>query len=293
MSLRASSTGNIPEMSFLEFLSTVTLGKFYVRAPHLFFPTGPGVEPDKGVSLALDMLGWTCEDFYGGTEGEAVAHLRHAAPHGPVMVGPVDMAHLTYTPGHEHMAGVDHYVVVVGVDEAHVRLHDPAGYPWVSLALSNFVEAWRAERVDYGLRPFRMRWNFRQAQAPTRREMIGRTVALIRERMAVDWSHPEFALGQAALCALAEDLRKGDFPEGSTSRLIWFALPLAAAHLSNAAAYLREGGFDGISDLALEAALLYGETLGHATQHQWEAVAAILERAAPVEHRLEMAIQSS
>jgi hypothetical protein len=69
----------------LEFLSTLTLGKFYARQSCLFFPTGLGVEPDKGVSLVLGIMGRVCEDFHGGTEDEALAYLRDAVAHGPVM----------------------------------------------------------------------------------------------------------------------------------------------------------------------------------------------------------------
>ncbi|HEX2909138.1 MAG TPA: hypothetical protein VHO69_19850 [Phototrophicaceae bacterium] len=291
MGLRSSGQTDIPEVPFLEFLTTMPFGAFYVRPAHLFFPSGPGIEPDAGINLALQTMGWTCENYHGGSEAEALAQLRTALSSGPVMVGPVDMGYLTYAPGHEHQGGLDHYIIVLEADETQVRVNDPAGWPWARLPISDFMTAWRAEAVDYGQRPYRMRWNFRREQPVSRAEMIARTLVAVRQRLAAEWSHPDLAQGADAICTLAHDLRE-TVPDPIAGRLIWFALPLAADRLNNAAAYLREGDAIPAADIALAAARLYGETLTAAIQHDWTTAAALLERIAPLEHDLEQALRA-
>ncbi|NJM35668.1 MAG: hypothetical protein HC850_14305 [Rhodomicrobium sp.] len=90
------------------------------------------------------------------------------------------MGGLGYMPQHAHLSGSDHFVVVLGVESERVRMHDPEGYPYAVLPASEFLRAWKAERVRYAQVPYTMRTGFRQARHPAREEMIARTIAVVR-----------------------------------------------------------------------------------------------------------------
>jgi hypothetical protein len=49
----------------------------------------------------------------GGGEGEALARLRAAVRHAPVLAGPLNMGYLTYNPNHPYLLGADHSIVVL------------------------------------------------------------------------------------------------------------------------------------------------------------------------------------
>jgi hypothetical protein len=106
--------------------------------------------PDYGISKALDILGFAyTERAHEDGATAPLDELRAALEEGAVVLGPVDMGYLRYVPGHQHAAGADHFVMAYAIDEQHVALHDPAGFPHVALPLADLALAWRAERVPY------------------------------------------------------------------------------------------------------------------------------------------------
>jgi len=61
----------------------------------------------------------------------------------------VDYGCLPYIPGHEYALGSDHYVVAYAIDDGRRPPARPAGFPHVSLPLTELATAWRAERIGY------------------------------------------------------------------------------------------------------------------------------------------------
>jgi hypothetical protein len=98
MSLLGSGapTESLPSTGFLECLTTLLFGYTYLKEAELFFFSGPN--PDLGLTRALATLGWECQLERGGGEGEALARLRAAVQHGPVLIGPLNMGYLTTIP---------------------------------------------------------------------------------------------------------------------------------------------------------------------------------------------------
>ncbi|MBZ0286164.1 MAG: hypothetical protein K8I30_01015, partial [Anaerolineae bacterium] len=262
MCLHAAGADSLPHPGFLECLTTMPFGKLYVRAgePSMFFPGSPAVEPDSGVTIALKTMGWTSDETVGGTEADALERLREAVKIAPVMVGPLDMGYLTFNPNYQNLYGSDHFVAVLGLEDDRLRVHDPAGFPYARVPISAFMQAWRADNVGYGRKPYVMRAHFRQVESLTRDKMIARSLSRIRSNFAADPNGPAAFGGAGALCALAEDLR-GDAAEKMWGHLVYFALPLGARRMNDAAAFLTEAGLPEAAACATEEARLYGETV--------------------------------
>ena len=140
---------------FLEAIMVMGNGASIVKEdeqhPLVFFDNGM---PDLSISHSLKILGFDYEDFYlkDGTEvdlEEVKGKLESFLSNGPVVLGPLDMGHLTYNPNHTILYGVDHFVTVYAVDGQHLYLHDPAGFACMKIAFNDILEAWKAEAIDY------------------------------------------------------------------------------------------------------------------------------------------------
>ncbi len=304
MSLLAAGADRqmLPGPGILECLTTMPFGKMFFQGEQGmgFFPSGPDVHPDLGLDRALDCLGWTCDSWYGGDEAEAVACLRDAVVGGTVLIGPVDMGYLAYNPAAPQAQGSDHYVVALAFDGESVTLHDPAGWPYTHLPLSDFLAAWRADRVGYGDRPYHMRWAFRQAEPRPRGEAVARALPAIRETVVADpggapiWGSggPSVYGGERALRELASALQGGEEARLAGS-LVWFALPLAARRLNDAAQFLVEADLAQAGRCADDLARLFGAAQLPAVRQDWPAVARLMDQAADGHAALAASLQSS
>ncbi|OWK26106.1 hypothetical protein AJ87_48390 [Rhizobium yanglingense] len=94
--------------------------------------------------------------------------------------------------------GADHYLVVLDVREDRVEMHDPQGFPYASLPLSDFMAGWRAETLDYGT-PYTMRTNFRQVRQVKEEGIIRSSLPAAIEWLSMETAQkvPEVSLGNA------------------------------------------------------------------------------------------------
>lgn len=114
---------------FLEAIMVMGNGASIVKEdeqhPLVFFDNGM---PDLSISHSLKILGFDYEDFYlkDGAEvdlEEIRRKLEIFLSNGPVVLGPLDMGHLTYNPNHTILYGVDHFVTVYDIDDRYLYLH--------------------------------------------------------------------------------------------------------------------------------------------------------------------------
>ncbi|MGH7396808.1 MAG: hypothetical protein ACRELW_04660 [Candidatus Rokuibacteriota bacterium] len=289
MALRESgaAAAELPEPGFIECLTTMPFGTLYLRAGRdlLIYFSSSLVNPDQGIATALAVLGWECREEREGPPEVALARLAEAAGHGPVLAGPLDMGGLGYMPQHAQLSGSDHFVVVLGVENERVRMHDPDGYPYAALPATEFLRAWKAERVRYGQVPYTMRSAFRQVRHPARDEMIARTLAVVRTSLAADPGGPDHYGGPRAFRLLAADLR-GAVAKRLAWHLTYFALPLAARRSHDAAAFLREGGRAAAAGFFERKARCFGEAQYAAVQARWAETADLMEAIADLEEGL-------
>ncbi len=289
MSLLAAGAdpNDIPNPSFLECLSTMPFGNLYLaleESPLVFF-SSPIMDPDQGLTLAIKTLGWTCQEQRGGEENESLAHLREAVLRGPVIAGPLDLGYLSYNPGHTYLAGADHFVVILAVESDHVLIHDPQGYPCAILPYSDFLQAWRADRIDYRTAPYTFRSDFRQVERVSRQEMIARTLPTIKANIEADPGGPVAYGSVQALHLLAKDLR-GQVPTRLANHLLHFALPLAARRNLDAYAFLQEAGKQEAAICLQQQALLFGIAQYNGAHKQWVKVAEAIDHITEFEEKL-------
>lgn len=173
---------------FLEAIMVMGNGASIVKEdeqhPLVFFDNGM---PDLSISHSLKILGFDYEDFYlkDGTEvdlEEIKGKLETFLSNGPVVLGPLDMGHLTYNPNHTILYGVDHFVTVYALDGQYLYLHDPAGFACMKVAFKDILEAWKAEAIDYKRGAYSMWGNFRKVKSPSQTEIYQETARIMKNR---------------------------------------------------------------------------------------------------------------
>lgn len=276
---------SLPSTGFLECLTTMPFGYTYFKEAELFFFSGPN--PDLGLTRAIEILGWTCQLERGGDEEEAYARLSTAVQCAPVLIGPLNMGYLTYNPNHAYLLGADHYIVVLSIEEDHVLVHDPKGFPCAALPVENLLKAWRAEGMDLGYtnEPYTMRTAFRPGEPRSRKQMIERTLPFIRANLHQALWKPGMFGGVPALRMLTQTFHT-QVPEKLAVHLFYFALPLGLRHKLDAQVFLREGNQSQAAELIEEQARLLGQAQYAGVQRSWSEVAALIEQVAMLEERL-------
>jgi hypothetical protein len=270
----------LPEPGFLECLTLMPFGKCSFQG--LFYPNLPGLDPDKGLKVAFQTLGISSQEQFGGTAEQALERLHVAAQTAPVLVGPLDIGHLTYIPGHEHLIGSDHYGVVLTVNRDHLCLHDPAGYPYATVPVDDFVVAWQAENIIYGRKPFMM-WSDLQLVDPVGlSQLIMRTLQALHDHLETHGDKTAAHQGGNALRSLALSLR-GDVTPKMSAHLLYFALPVAMRRLSDAAEFMEAAGKREIAQDMVQQAKLFSDLFYHAVHRRWEIMAGIVEQIASIE----------
>jgi hypothetical protein len=299
MCLQASSRdrGAVPEPGFLECLTGMTFGGHYSSKWVRYWPSAPNYSPEKGggLALAVETLGWTCETWHGGDPvasdvdaimaDEALARLRAAVRDGPVLLGPVDFGFLSHFRGSSQMAGTDHYVVGLDLNERGLLLHDPAGLPYAVLPVEHLLPAWRADRIGFKLGPYTMRHRFRRVTTVTRSAMIERTLPVARRNTLANPGGPETFGGAEALVQLARQLRS-EVTEGLERNLLGFSFPTAARRSVDAACFLTKGGHDEAAALVGQRATLWGRATSAAARREWGLAADTLDEMAEIERSL-------
>ena len=173
---------------FLEAIMVMGNGASIVKEddqhPLVFFDNGM---PDLSISHSLKILGFDYEDFYlkDGAEvnlEEIKRKLETFLFNGPVVLGPLDMGHLSYNPNHTILYGVDHFVTVYDIDDQYLYLHDPAGFACMKVAFNDILEAWKAETIDYKRGAYSMWGNFKKVKSPSQTEIYQETARIMKNR---------------------------------------------------------------------------------------------------------------
>lgn len=188
LAMALDSYGYDFKAEFLEAIMVMGNGASIVkedeRHPLVFFDNGM---PDLSISHSLKILGFDYEDFYlkNGAEvdlEEIKRKLETFLSNGPVVLGPLDMGHLTYNPNHTILYGVDHFVTVYGIDDQYLYLHDPAGFACMKVTFKDILEAWKAEAIDYKRGAYSMWGNFKKVKSPSQTEIYQQTARIMKNR---------------------------------------------------------------------------------------------------------------
>lgn len=238
-----------PPASAVEVLTGSPFGAQVERDGRPYFDP-PGWDPDLGLDAAIELLGWTCERSKGGSAEEALDRLRTAAGAGPVLVGPVDVSLLRYHPWTTGEAlGDDHWLVVLAVNDEHVLMHDPAGYPYVSLPLHLFLRAWEAEKVTVVDASYQLRSGFRRLREVSVEEALRDSVTAAVSWLSGPCTEAVRALAAEVDAGLGAELR---------NHLTHFVVPLGARRLDDASTWLNQSGEPEAAAIARHQARLVG-----------------------------------
>lgn len=205
--------------------------------------------PELGIPIALELLGWTCART-AGSRDEAVALIERATPDEPVLTGPIEMGLLPHHPGLGQAIGAEHYITVIGLEGDTVRMHDPRGYPFATLPLDAFLAAWQTDAFVYPVEPYIVRSGFRRI-----REVDLHTALRDSLPAAAKWlDGPEAA---AAAERIAEILEAG-LTNTQWKYLAEYTVSGGARRLADASVMLGEIGCTGPAAVLEQQARLVG-----------------------------------
>ena len=281
-SMLLASIGEEVPSSRIEVLTGVGLGAFWIEEENLIlFSSTP---PDVGVSQALTLLGFEYTEGSSQEAGPAPAkELRAALARSPAVLGPLDMGYLAYLPFEE--PGADHYVLAYAMDEDQVCLHDPLGFPLVSLPLDRLELAWKAERIGYRRGSYRYWTSPTHAHHPSEDEIYERALQCFRSgygRADDLAARTRWSVGHEAILACADHVRTGEVSPGEAGRMQGFAFRLGARRALDFVAFFdfRDGD---LAALKRQQATLFGRCHTLAMRRDWPALAGVLQELADVE----------
>jgi hypothetical protein len=247
-----------PSTAVIEFATSSPFGMQLIGGTLPFFDPF-GWTPEASFDDALAALGWTSTVVKSKDVKEALSHLKVALLKGPVWVGPVEMGHLKHQPGMKGPIGADHYLVVLSINDDHVLMHDPQGYPYASLPLGDFTAAWRAETIDYG-EPFTMRIEFRRLAEVPEEDIIRASLPTAIRWLSMEGVHamPPGSLGNGEAAEQLASLIDAGCDDALRDHLIHFAVRVGARRLADGATCLARVGYAEAAAIMAEQAHLVG-----------------------------------
>jgi len=265
----------LPDAGLLEALTLMPFGGHFIERESgpVFLSDLASMLPDSWLTTAMRNLGWGSDKWSAekyDPPNEALARLGSALEAGPALLGPLDMGHLAYNP--RASPGSDHFVVALAMEGGYIRVHDPQGFAFALLSISDLIESWRAERIGYAPGAFTFRSGFRPVEALSWESVMTRTLDSLREALS---SAPHSSLhqgGPAAYRRVAHLLRTGD-PSDSLRGLQYFALPVGARRCQDGARFLAQAGIPSAASAMESKARLYGRGQYEAVKENWPLLA--------------------
>ena len=282
LAMALDSYGYDFKADFLEAIMAMGNGASIVKEddqhPLVFFDNGM---PDLSISHSLKILGFDYEDFYlkDGTEvdlEEVKRKLETFLSNGPVVLGPLDMGHLTYNPNHTILYGVDHFVTVYALDGQYLYLHDPAGFACMKVAFSDIIEAWKAEAIDYKRGAYSMWGNFKKVKSPSQTEIYQETARIMRTRYLDGQSN--------VLECYAKAVAENGLNTEQKQLHQYFSFKLAAVRNLYLSKFLKDHDPEG-ARLKEELATLFGQAHLSCLKEDYQELAHLLYQIAEVDDR--------
>ncbi|MCY7092933.1 peptidase [Streptococcus oralis] len=267
---------------FLEAIMVMGNGASIVKEdeqhPLVFFDNGM---PDLSISHSLKILGFDYEDFYlkDGAEvdlEEIKGKLETFLSNGPVVLGPLDMGHLTYNPNHTILYGVDHFVTVYALNGQYLYLHDPAGFACMKIPFNDILEAWKAEAIDYKRGAYSMWGNFKKVKSPSQTEIYQETARIMKNR---------YLNGQnGVLECYAKAVAENGLNTEQKQLHQYFSFKLAAVRNLYLSKFLKDHDPEG-ARLKEELATLFGQAHLSCLKEDYQELAHLLYQIAEVDGR--------
>jgi hypothetical protein len=260
LAMALAEKGDHYSPGYIECLTSGSISAFWEEGGLPFFSSYVN-PPDVGLCFALKNLGYTYEHHYSDLKNPSNPKklLEGLLKDGPVIAGPVDMGKLHYVPNHEYLGGVDHYVLVYGMDDEFVYLHDPAGYPYINFAINDFIKTWEASSIRYRLGSFSAWGKIQRENHPSEKEIFEMTDLQIRNNLEQETTlNSNVLTGPDAIRKFAQTLLQNKLTPALKGHLSFFSFQLGARRCSDYAAFYQP--FDTFrSDLKREQGKNFGK----------------------------------
>jgi len=212
--------GNIGENVFpskIEVLTGVGLSASLKKKGGFLYFNNQTLLPDLGISRVLEILGFDCQNKVSKTEENfPIDELKKDLTKMPAILGPVDMGYLSYNPRHKYLKGTDHYVFAYEIKGEEVFLHDPAGFPFVSLSFEDLREAWKANGISYKRGYYRYITDVKRVSSPTEKDMYNTALDYFRSLYSEGkekTSKAVWLVGKDAIFYVAEKVKRNGLTE--------------------------------------------------------------------------------
>lgn len=246
----------------IEPLTGVGLGAMFHERSGLPFFSGASGDPDKGITKALEILGFR---FVEGNKekGEApFVELAEVLIDTPAVIGPLDMCFLEYNPDRPKSEGVDHFILVYKIEGEKVYVNDPAGFAHVYISKEKLAKAWKAEGIKYKRGYYRYWAKPERIHTPTDEEMYQKAMEWFKElykKADEDEQKDGTLINGKAIKHLVSLVEKDELKDYQIDFLNGFALPLGVKRALDYSNFFK-GKNNILSKIKLKQVDLFGET---------------------------------
>lgn len=288
-----ASVGEDVSPRLIEALSGVGLGAFQNRNGLPFF-SGLAGKPDTGISNALELLGFAfSESASEESQAPPFERLEALLKDSAVIVGPLDMSHLTYNPTRPRYAGVDHFILVIGVEGEQFRVHDPAGFANALIGRADLQAAWQAEAIAYRNGHYR-RWSHAwRRRTPDPGQLHADAMEFFRNQYlaaSVLAGEQNEAIDAPLIRRWAKTASHNEFTDSQIGHLTHFALPLGAKRALDYASFFA-ARHPALADLKRQQAIAFGACHSALMEKDGRAAGERLLRIADLEEAIAQAIR--
>ncbi len=288
-----SSIGETIPPAEIEAYTGVGLGAFWLAKEKLLFYSNIASAPDKGISRALQLLGFEfTETATSDPKSPPFDQLRRDLQTSPAILGPLDMGYLPHNPLHNRMKGADHFVLAIKMDEDEVLIHDPEGFPSVHLPIRHLEPAWRADNIPYRRDYYRYWTRPKRRQHPTPDQLYKSTLESFKaiysegEKIAQS-SH--IKIDDDAILTVSKHVREEKISPAERGFMVYFSLKLGARRASDFAAFFAKRD-PHLAELKWKQAELFGRSQSTAVERKWAKTADHLEQLAGAEKEFRKAL---
>jgi hypothetical protein len=195
------------------------------------------------------------------------------------------MGYLIYDPNHEHHYGVDHFVLVYDIKENEAFLHDPAGFPNVSISLDKLTLAWKAEKIQYKEGYYRY-WTLpKRVSNPTEEEICKQSIKNFQDIYLTGENYAKLknrVIDYDAIILMAENIEKGLLKPFEKGMLTGFVFQLGARRSSDFSDFFRSYNQE-LSEIKTKQSKLLGICHTQAVAENWKEVVMALKEFAELE----------
>lgn len=288
-----ASIGENIASSLIEVVGGVGIGAYALPETNITFLSGFSGLPDKAISRALKTLGFDFkEQAKDNPDNPPFEEIREILKTSPVVLGPLDMGYLIYDPDHEYHYGVDHFVLVYDIKGNEAFLHDPVGFPNVSIPLGKLALAWKAEKIQYKEGYYRY-WTLpKRVGNPTEEEIYKQSIKNFQDIYLTGEKYAKLknrVIDYDAIILMVENIEKELLKPSEKGMLTGFVFPLGARRSSDFSDFFRPYNQE-LSDIKAKQSRQLGTCHTQAVAGNWNEVAKTLKEFAELEKQFKMTL---